>query len=64
LPIRTDAHLTSSTVGQIQSLALSHRLSAYDAAYLELASRKNLALATLDKPLLQALQDMGLESAL
>lgn len=64
LPIRTDAHLTVNTIQHIQSLALAHRLSAYDATYLELASRKSLSLATLDKPLLRALQEMGLESAL
>lgn len=32
-------------------LARQHRLTVYDAAYLELAQRKGLALATLDKAL-------------
>ncbi|MGE0645822.1 MAG: type II toxin-antitoxin system VapC family toxin [Nitrospira sp.] len=44
------------------SLALSHRLSAYDAAYLELAIRKNLALATMDRALLQAARAAGVET--
>lgn len=43
LPIHADAHVTVHTIRQIQSLALSHRLSTYDAAYLELAISKNLA---------------------
>lgn len=64
LPIHTDLHLTAHTLGQIQALAHAHRLSAYDAAYLELASRKSIALATLDHRLLKALQEMGLECAL
>lgn len=62
LPIHADAHVTVHTIRQIQSLALSHRLSAYDAAYLELAMRKNLALATMDKALLQAARAAGVET--
>jgi predicted nucleic acid-binding protein len=52
--------MNARTLQEIQSLALSHRLSAYDAAYVELASRKSLALATLDKRVVQALEEMGL----
>lgn len=40
--------------GEVLRLARSHRLSVYDAAYLELAQRKGLALATLDADLLRA----------
>ena len=64
LPIQTDSYLTTHTVREIQTLALSHHLSAYDAAYVELASRKAIALASLDKRIVQASQDLGLESAL
>lgn len=64
LPIHTDTPLTAHIWREIQSLALSHRLSAYDAAYLELASRKSIALATLDKRMVQALREMGLEATL
>ena len=35
-------------------LALQHELSTYDAAYLELALRRGLPLATLDRPLVSA----------
>jgi predicted nucleic acid-binding protein len=35
-------------------LAVRHRLTAYDACYLELAQRLRLALATLDMPLRNA----------
>ena len=36
---------------RIQRLARAHRLSVYDAAYLELALRENLPLGTLDRTL-------------
>lgn len=38
----------------VQALARQHRLSFYDAAYLELAQREGLALATLDNELIKA----------
>ncbi|MFV3127601.1 type II toxin-antitoxin system VapC family toxin [Niveispirillum sp. KHB5.9] len=40
--------------GAILSLARQHRLTGYDAAYLELAIREGLPLATLDKELAKA----------
>jgi predicted nucleic acid-binding protein len=40
-------------------LARTHRLSAYDAAYLELAQREGLPLATLDDDLRRAAADEG-----
>jgi predicted nucleic acid-binding protein len=40
--------------GSVLRLARTHRLSVYDAAYLELAQRENLALATLDAGLRKA----------
>ena len=43
----------------IDTLAAKHKLSAYDAAYLELAVRRALPLATLDAALLKALRDAG-----
>jgi predicted nucleic acid-binding protein len=42
-------------------LARDHRLSVYDAAYLELASRRGLALATLDRKLRNAAQQTGVK---
>jgi predicted nucleic acid-binding protein len=38
----------------VLAAARNHRLSFYDAAYFELAKRKNIALATLDEALVQA----------
>jgi predicted nucleic acid-binding protein len=38
----------------LEALARRHNLAAYDAAYLDLALRTNLALATSDQPLRQA----------
>ena len=47
LDLETDLHAWSSTA----RLASRHGLTLYDAAYLELARRRDLALATLDQPL-------------
>jgi predicted nucleic acid-binding protein len=40
--------------GRMSELAREHRLSGYDAAYLELAGRRRLPLATLDHALREA----------
>lgn len=40
--------------GEVLRLARAHRLSAYDASYLELAQRHGIALATLDADLIHA----------
>lgn len=53
LPIRTDL---TPDLPTILSLARRHRLSAYDAAYLELAQRMSAPLATLDAALARAAQ--------
>lgn len=44
---------------QIFSLAERHRLTFYDAAYLELAQRESIELATLDKALARAAEAEG-----
>tara|TARA_R110002110_G_scaffold415854_1_gene658265 strand:- start:3097 stop:3525 length:429 start_codon:yes stop_codon:yes gene_type:complete len=54
LPITVDTSTASQVFGHTISLAKAYRLSSYDAAYLELALRKGLPLATLDKDLLKA----------
>ncbi len=41
---------------EVLRLARTHRLSVYDAAYLELALRNRIRLATLDKALARAAQ--------
>lgn len=48
---------------QILPLARAHRLTAYDAAYLELAIREGLPLATLDGDLRQAAAATGVALA-
>ena len=40
--------------GQITALARRHGLTVYDAAYIELAARKKIPLATLDRKLAEA----------
>ena len=45
--------------GAVLHLARTHRLSVYDAAYLELAQREGLPLATLDTDLQKAAADAG-----
>lgn len=44
----------SAESAEIFRLGRTYRLSAYDAAYLELAQRKTIALATLDSALIRA----------
>lgn len=54
LPIRADAETSNYAWGRTMRIAEAHRLSLYDAAYLELALRRSLALATLDTDLRSA----------
>lgn len=56
LPIRTDMMLDSDTMWRFHAFALEYNLSAYDAAYLELAQRRGLGLATGDRQLRLAAQ--------
>ena len=51
LPITIDPGITPLIVQSILNLGRIHQMSAYDAAYLELAIRKGLAIATLDNKL-------------
>jgi predicted nucleic acid-binding protein len=44
----------------VHGLALTHRLTSYDAAYLELALRRSLLLATLDDELIRAGRAAGI----
>jgi len=61
LPIRTDVALDSDIVWRLHTLAIEHNLSAYDAAYLELAQRRDLGLATVDRSLRVAAQRAGVK---
>ncbi|MEW5709598.1 MAG: type II toxin-antitoxin system VapC family toxin [Pseudomonadota bacterium] len=58
LPIEVDPS-TSNRALQILDLAHRHGISAYDAAYLELALRMQLPLATLDRKLAAACRSAG-----
>jgi predicted nucleic acid-binding protein len=51
LPISIDPETDGHAWGATARLASRHRLSLYDAAYLELAQRRRLPLATLDREL-------------
>ena len=63
LPIQTDTVLDSDAMYRFQTLAMEYELSAYDAAYLELAQRRGLGLATLDQRLLSAARKAGVKVA-
>jgi predicted nucleic acid-binding protein len=59
LPIDADPATGVRALHETISLARDHRLSAYDAAYLELAMRLGLPLATGDRSLSAAAQRVG-----
>ncbi len=54
LPIRVEQESPERMIKDIFALARKHKLSSYDASYLDLAMRKGLPIATLDKNLLAA----------
>jgi len=62
LPIRTDVMLDSDIMWRFQTLGIEYDLSAYGAAYLELAQRRGLGLATVDRPLRSAAQRTGIKA--
>jgi predicted nucleic acid-binding protein len=59
LPIVIDDETNARAWSDTLALARGHKLSAYDAAYLELAIRRRLPLATLDEPLKAAAKAVG-----
>jgi len=58
-PLQTDAPPGAVSASRLSQLAQEHSLSAYDAAYLELAERRGLALATFDRDLIRAAREAG-----
>ncbi|MBX9699896.1 MAG: type II toxin-antitoxin system VapC family toxin [Acetobacteraceae bacterium] len=54
LPIEIDAETNARAWSGTATLARRHGLTLYDAAYLELAARRSLPLATFDTPLARA----------
>jgi predicted nucleic acid-binding protein len=59
LDIQPDAQTHDHALGDTLSLAKQYGLSSYDAAYLELALRKGIPLATVDKELGDAASKAG-----
>lgn len=60
LPIRVDPDSRASLWKETQALCDAFGLSAYDAAYLEIARRRQVALATLDKAMNRAAKELGI----
>ena len=61
LPIMLDLDTAERAWGEAAQLAERFRLSVYDATYLELALRRRLPLASLDKGLREAAGAMGVD---
>lgn len=59
LPIALDAETAAQAWSATVQLAERHRLTVYDAAYLELAQRRGLPLASLDNELRAAAEAAG-----
>lgn len=59
LPIEAEPGLTAVQAKVVLALSEKHRLTVYDGAYLELAQRRQLPLATLDLELRRAAQAEG-----
>lgn len=60
LPISVEAIGADRAFGEILAVARQHKLTEYDAAYMELALRSALPLATLDEDLRRAARLVGL----
>lgn len=63
MPIEPDAETWWRAWTETSSLADAHRLTVYDAAYLELAMRRRLPLATFDQELARAAAVRGVDIA-
>ena len=61
LPIKTDMVSGTAVMEQLRTLARQYNLTAYDVAYLELALRKGLGLATADLNLQSASKKAGVK---
>jgi len=61
LPIQSEPETPQRAMGQILSLAREHRLSTYDASYLDLAMREGVPIATLDQRLRRAVKNCRVE---
>lgn len=61
LPVSVDLDTANAAFAQIYQIARSDRLTTYDAAYVELALRSGLPLATLDKAMRKAATKHGVQ---
>lgn len=61
LPIEVDPPVGCDRASTLFAIARQHRLSAYDAAYLDVALRERVALATRDRGLRGAARAAGIE---
>lgn len=61
MDISADAATFSKALADTLQISRRHRISAYDASYLELAMREGLPLATLDEDLRKAASKAGLK---
>ncbi len=61
LPVTVDPTTPERAAFGVLDLARSHRLSSYDAAYLDLALREGLPLATRDNILRKAADALGID---
>jgi predicted nucleic acid-binding protein len=62
LPLYVDSLTANKSFSRTMALARAYKLSSYNAAYLELALRKGLSIATLDKGIVKAAKkaDVGI----
>ena len=63
LPIIVEQESPDRMFGEIYTLAHEHNLSSYDASFLDLAMRKGLPIATIDRKLKNAAEQIGLSAA-
>lgn len=61
LPVEIESISLGAALGEVSDLARQLDLTAYDAAYLALAARHGVALATVDARLRQACEKAGVE---
>ncbi len=61
LPVYVDALPNFTDLRRIMNLCREQNLASYDAAYLELAQRKGIPLATLDQRLITAAENLNIE---
>lgn len=63
LDLEVDSEGAADVLDRILPLARAHRLTVYDALYLELAERRGAKLVSFDRQLLAAAAAIGLETA-